>query len=133
MLQINNLHIQFKTPNGLFDAVKNSSFTLNKGQTIGIVGESGSGKSVTSLAIMRLLDEKQTVISGDINLEDTSLLSLSEDEMRRVRVNRIAMIFQEPMTSLNPVLTCGFQVTEAIQLHLGLNKEEAKEHTIKLF
>ncbi len=133
MLQINNLHIQFKTPNGLFDAVKNSSFTLNKGQTIGIVGESGSGKSVTSLAIMRLLDERQTVISGNINLEDTPLLSLSEDEMRRIRGNRIAMIFQEPMTSLNPVLTCGFQVTEAIQLHLGLSKQEAREHTIKLF
>ncbi len=133
MLQINNLHIQFKTPNGLFDAVKNSSFTLNKGQTIGIVGESGSGKSVTSLAIMRLLDEKQTIISGDIILEDTSLLSLSEDEMRRVRGNRIAMIFQEPMTSLNPVLTCGFQVTEAIQLHLGFDNKKAKEHTIKLF
>ncbi|GAB2980251.1 ABC transporter ATP-binding protein [Mucilaginibacter puniceus] len=133
MLQITNLHIQFKTPNGLFDAVKNSSFTLSKGQTIGIVGESGSGKSVTSLAIMRLLDEKQTIITGNINLEDTPLLTLSEDEMRRVRGNRIAMIFQEPMTSLNPVLTCGFQVTEAIQLHLGLSKDEAKEHTIKLF
>lgn len=133
MLQINNLHIQFKTPNGLFDAVKNSSFTLNKGQTIGIVGESGSGKSVTSLAIMRLLDEKQTVIRGNIILEDTSLLSLSEEEMRRIRGNRIAMIFQEPMTSLNPVLTCGFQVTEAIQVHLGLNKKEAKQQTIKLF
>ena len=133
MLQINNLHIQFKTPNGLFDAVKNSSFTLNKGQTIGIVGESGSGKSVTSLAIMRLLDEKQTVVSGDINLENTALLTLSEDKMRGIRGNRIAMIFQEPMTSLNPVLTCGFQVTEAIQLHLGSTKEEAKELTIKLF
>jgi peptide/nickel transport system ATP-binding protein len=133
MLQINNLHIQFKTPNGFFDAVKNSSFTLSKGQTIGIVGESGSGKSVTSLAIMRLLDEKQKIINGQINLEHTSLLSLSEDEMRQIRGNRIAMIFQEPMTSLNPVLTCGFQVTEAIQLHLGLNKEDAKEHTIKLF
>lgn len=133
MLQINNLYIQFKTPNGLFDAVKNSSFTLSKGQTIGIVGESGSGKSVTSLAIMRLLDEKQGIISGNINLEDTSLLSLSEDEMRNIRGNRIAMIFQEPMTSLNPVLTCGFQVTEAIQLHLGLNKQAAREHTIKLF
>lgn len=133
MLQINNLHIQFKTPNGLFDAVKSSSFTLSKGQTIGIVGESGSGKSVTSLAIMRLLDEKQAKIKGGILLEDTSLLDLSEDEMRQVRGNRIAMIFQEPMTSLNPVLTCGFQVTEAIQLHLGSTKEEAKELTIKLF
>src|SRR6187402_2451079 len=129
MLQINNLHIQFKTPNGLFEAVKNISFTLDKGQTIGIVGESGSGKSVTSLAIMRLLDKKQTVISGKIELEDINLCSLTEEEMRGIRGNRIAMIFQEPMTSLNPVLTCGFQVTEAIKLHLGLNDEEAKEHT----
>jgi peptide/nickel transport system ATP-binding protein len=133
MLQINNLHIQFKTPGGLFDAVKNSSFALSKGQTIGIVGESGSGKSVTALAIMRLLDEKQAKIKGKILLDDTSLLDLSEDEMRHIRGNRIAMIFQEPMTSLNPVLTCGFQVTEAIQLHLGSTKEEAKKQTIKLF
>jgi peptide/nickel transport system ATP-binding protein len=133
MLQVNDLHIQFKTPDGLFDAVKNSSFTLNKGQTIGIVGESGSGKSATALAIMRLLDENQTKIKGEILLDNTSLLDLSEDKMRHVRGNRIAMIFQEPMTSLNPVLTCGFQVTEAIQLHLGSTKEEAKKQTIKLF
>jgi peptide/nickel transport system ATP-binding protein len=133
MLQINNLHIRFKTPNGLFEAVKNVSFTLNKGQTIGIVGESGSGKSVTSLAIMRLFDKKQTVIDGKIELDDINLFDLTEDEMRDIRGNRTAMIFQEPMTSLNPVLTCGFQVTEAIKLQLGLNDEEAKEYTIKLF
>ncbi len=133
MLQINNLHIRFKTPNGLFEAVKKVSFNLNKGQTIGIVGESGSGKSVTSLAIMRLLDKNQTLIDGEIILEDTDLLKLSEDEIRHIRGNRIAMIFQEPMTSLNPVLTCGYQVTEAIKLHLNLNNEEAREQAIKLF
>jgi peptide/nickel transport system ATP-binding protein len=133
MLQINNLHIQFKTPGDLFEAVKNISFSLQKGQTIGIVGESGSGKSVTSLAIMRLLDKKQTVINGKISFEDVNLFDLSEEEMRTIRGNRIAMIFQEPMTSLNPVLTCGYQVTEAIKLHLGFNDEEAKEHTINLF
>ncbi|MEO8885215.1 MAG: ABC transporter ATP-binding protein [Mucilaginibacter sp.] len=133
MLQVDNLHIRFKTANGLFEAVKNVSFTLNKGQTIGIVGESGSGKSVTSLAIMRLLDKKQTVIDGKIELEDICLSDLTEDEMRTIRGNCIAMIFQEPMTSLNPVLTCGFQVAEAIKLHLGLNDDEAKAHTIKLF
>ena len=133
MLQIKNLHVNFKTNNGLFKAVKNISFDLNKGQTIGIVGESGSGKSVTSLAIMRLLDEKVAQINGEVTLQDVDLLGLSENEMRRIRGNRIAMIFQEPMTSLNPVLTCGYQVTEAIKLHLGFNDQQAKEHTIKLF
>jgi peptide/nickel transport system ATP-binding protein len=133
MLQVNDLNIKFKTQNGLFEAVKGVSFNLKKGETIGIVGESGSGKSVTSLALMRLLDEGQTVISGQVLLNEVSLCKLSETEMRKIRGNRIAMIFQEPMTSLNPVLTCGFQITEAIQLHLNANKTEAKEKTIELF
>jgi peptide/nickel transport system ATP-binding protein len=133
ILKVDNLHIQFKTQNGLFDAVKNISFQLNKGETIGIVGESGSGKSVTSLAIMRLLDEKQAVIGGSVWFNGTNLFELPEKQMREIRGSRIAMIFQEPMTSLNSVLTCGYQVTEAIQLHLKLNKAEAKKHTIGLF
>jgi peptide/nickel transport system ATP-binding protein len=133
MLKVNNLNVQFKTQNGLVEAVKDSSFTLKKGETIGIVGESGSGKSVTSLAIMRLHNSNYTTINGEVLLNGTNILQLLEDEMRAIRGNRIAMIFQEPMTSLNPVLTCGFQVTEAIQLHLGLNKQEAKEKTIGLF
>ena len=115
------------------EAVKDTSFTLNKGETIGIVGESGSGKSVTSLAIMRLHNQVNTVITGEILLNDTDTLQLPEKEMREIRGNHIAMIFQEPMTSLNPVLTCGFQVTEAIRFHLGVSKQEAKEKTIKLF
>jgi peptide/nickel transport system ATP-binding protein len=133
MLQINNLSIKFKTPNGFFEAVKGVSFKLAKGETIGIVGESGSGKSVTSLAIMRLLDRHQTVISGEVLLNGASLNQLAEPEMRRIRGHHIAMIFQEPMTSLNPVLTCGYQITEALQLHLKTSKAEAKERTIELF
>jgi peptide/nickel transport system ATP-binding protein len=133
MLQVNNLNVQFKTQNGLTEAVKDSSFTLKKGETVGIVGESGSGKSVTSLAIMRLHNSNNTLINGEILLNRVNILQIPEDEMRQIRGNRIAMIFQEPMTSLNPVLTCGFQVTEAIRFHLNVNKQEAKEKAISLF
>jgi peptide/nickel transport system ATP-binding protein len=133
MLQVNDLNIIFRTQTGLFEAVKSVSFNLKKGETIGIVGESGSGKSVTALTLMRLLNEQQTLIKGRVLLNGTSLCQLSEFEMRKIRGHRMAMIFQEPMTSLNPVLTCGFQITEAIQLHLNLNKKEAKEKTIELF
>ena len=133
MLKVKNLNVRFKTQNGLVEAVKDSSFNLKKGETIGIVGESGSGKSVTSLAIMRLHDSTTTQIAGEVLLNGIDILQLPEDEMREIRGNHIAMIFQEPMTSLNPVLTCGFQVTEAIRLHLGVSEKEAKEKTINLF
>ena len=133
MLKVTDLKIKFKTQNGLFEAVKGISFHLNKGETIGIVGESGSGKSVTSLALMRLLNDGETVIEGTVLLNDIALFELPEAEMRKIRGNRVAMIFQEPMTSLNPVLTCGFQITEAIRLHLGSSEAEAKEKTIELF
>ncbi len=133
MLSVNGLATQFKTPNGLFDAVKDVSFQLAKGETIGLVGESGSGKSVTALALMRLLDDRSSIVSGQVLLDEISLFELPENEMRSIRGNRMAMIFQEPMTSLNPVLTCGFQVTEAVQLHLGSNKAEAKAKAIQLF
>lgn len=133
MLQINNLRIQFRTSNGWFDAVKGVSFEVKSGHTLGIVGESGSGKSVTALSIMRLLDEKQTKISGDIIFDGINITQTSEKEIRGLRGNRIAMIFQEPMTSLNPVLTCGKQIIEAIILHQKLEKAEAKEQAINLF
>lgn len=133
MLQVKNLNVKFQTRDGFVEAVKDTSFKLHKGETIGIVGESGSGKSVTSLAIMRLHNSANTIISGEILLNKTDILQLPEDEMREIRGNRIAMIFQEPMTSLNPVFTCGFQVTEAIRFHLGVSKQDAKERTIKLF
>jgi len=133
MLTVNNLNVRFKTENGVFEAVKGISFNLDKGEVIGIVGESGSGKSVTSLAIMRLLEPIVSQVKGEILLDDINLLSLPEAEMQAIRGNRIGMIFQEPMTSLNPVLTCGFQVAEAIKLHQHLTHDEARKRAIALF
>lgn len=135
MLNVKNLAITFfnqeeKTWN---EAVHQVSFNLEKGKVLGIVGESGSGKSVTSFAIMRLHGAKSTQISGEINLDNVSLLSLSDQQIREYRGNKISMIFQEPMTSLNPVFTCGEQVQEAIILHQKIGKTAAKQQTIALF
>lgn len=133
MLRIYNLKVQFRSSNGWFEAVKGISFSLAKGQTLGIVGESGSGKSVTALTLMRLLDEQHTQISGEILFDNIDLRQASEKEMQALRGNRIAMIFQEPMTSLNPVITCGKQITEAIRLHRKLSRTRAKQGAIALF
>jgi peptide/nickel transport system ATP-binding protein len=139
LLEIKNLVTEFKTDDELVKAVNDISFTLGRGETIGIVGESGSGKSVTSLSVMRLIPNPPGKITGgEIIFHSkekgaTDLLKLSEKEMREIRGNEIAMIFQEPMTSLNPVFTCGSQVMEAIMLHQKVNKQEAKEKTIALF
>ncbi len=138
LLEIKNLVTEFHTEEGIVKAVNDVSFTLNKGETIGIVGESGSGKSVTSLSVMRLIPNPPGKISGGEVLFHTDngikdLVQLSEKEMRHIRGNEIAMIFQEPMTSLNPVYTCGDQVAEAIMLHQKVNKKEAKNITIDLF
>jgi peptide/nickel transport system ATP-binding protein len=138
LLEIKNLVTEFHTEEGIVKAVNDVSFTLNKGETIGIVGESGSGKSVTSLSTMRLIPNPPGKISGgeilfhsDEGVKD--LVQLSESEMREIRGNEIAMIFQEPMTSLNPVYTCGDQVAEAIMLHQKVSKKEAKNITVDLF
>ena len=131
-LTVSNLKITFITGETNFEAVKEVSFKLLPGKVLGIVGESGSGKSVTSLALMRLLNEENTQISGEVFLNNIDLLKLPEAEMRSYRGNKIGMIFQEPMTSLNPVLTCGHQVAEAIQLHLKVGKKEAKIRTVQL-
>ncbi len=139
LLEVKNLVTEFKTDEGTVTAVNNISFTLNRGETIGIVGESGSGKSVTSLSIMRLIATPPgKITSGEIIYHSKSkgaidLLKLSEAEMRSFRGNEIAMIFQEPMTSLNPVFTCGDQVMEAIILHQKKTKQEAKQLTLELF
>ncbi len=139
LLEFKNLVTEFRTEGTSVKAVKGISFTLNRGETIGIVGESGSGKSVTSLSAMRLIPNPPGEITGGeiiFHQKDgtaTDLLKISEEEMRAFRGNDIAMIFQEPMTSLNPVFTCGNQVVEAIMLHQKLNKKQAKELTIKLF
>lgn len=139
LLEVKNLVTEFKTDDGIVRAVNDISFTLNRGETIGIVGESGSGKSVTSLSVMRLIpDPPGRIASGEIlyHGKDGKIIDLakiSEDEMRKYRGNEIAMIFQEPMTSLNPVFTCGDQVSEAIMLHQKVSKEKAQEITLKMF
>jgi len=138
LLEIKNLVTEFRTEDEVVKAVNDISFTLNKGETIGIVGESGSGKSVTSLSVMKLIPNPPGKISsGEILFhKDEKIIDLvqaSEKEMRSLRGNEIAMIFQEPMTSLNPVYTCGDQVAEAIILHQKVHKKEAKAITIELF
>ncbi|MCO6501270.1 MAG: ABC transporter ATP-binding protein [Vicingus serpentipes] len=138
LLEIKNLVTEFRTEEETVKAVNDVSFTLNRGETIGIVGESGSGKSVTSLSVMRLIPNPPgKIAAGEILYHTESgvidLVKVSEKEMRNYRGNDIAMIFQEPMTSLNPVYICGDQVAEAIILHQKVNKKEAKAITIDLF
>ncbi len=136
ILQVNNLSVHFTNDQGTSTALKNISFQIPKGEICGIVGESGSGKSVSSLAIMGLL-APNAIVEGRIQFMDdekeVDLTSLSDQEISKYRGAKIAMVFQEPMTSLNPVLTCGFQVMEVLQLHLGLSDEEARTKTLALF
>ena len=133
MLSITDLTISFKRGESKKFAVKNLSLTLKKGESLGIVGESGSGKSVTSLAVMQLLPPQAVVESGKIEFDGKDLLKLSFDEIRKIRGKRISMIFQEPMTALNPVIKCGKQVAEIIKIHTSLNNEEVKNKVIELF
>lgn len=139
LLEIKNLVTEFRSEDETTKAVNDISFTLDRGETIGIVGESGSGKSATALSIMRLIPNPPgKITAGEIIYHSKSeipvdLVKLPEKEMRKLRGNEIAMIFQEPMTSLNPVYTCGDQVMEAILLHQKCTKEEAKQRTIALF
>jgi peptide/nickel transport system ATP-binding protein len=135
MLNVKNLDIQFRNTadNSWTKAVNDVSFSVEKGKVLGIVGESGSGKSVTSFSIMRLHDPQSTKITGEIDFQQINLLNLSPEEIRKYRGNKIAIVFQEPMTSLNPVFTCGEQVKEAIMLHQKVDKHLAKEKTIALF
>jgi peptide/nickel transport system ATP-binding protein/oligopeptide transport system ATP-binding protein len=133
VLRVEGLKTHFKTQDGAVKAVDGIDFHVNQSRTLGIVGESGCGKSVTSLSIMRLLPRNGRSIAGRILLEGKDLLKLPEDDMRALRGNDISMIFQEPMTSLNPVFTCGRQVAEASRQHLHMNDREAKERTVELF
>ena len=126
LLDIRGLRTQFFTDDGLARAVDGVSYSLEKGETVGVVGESGCGKSVTALSVLRLIpDPPGKIVAGEIVFEGTDLLQISSADMRRIRGNDISMIFQEPMTSLNPVFTIGNQITEAVRLHQGLNKKEA--------
>jgi peptide/nickel transport system ATP-binding protein len=133
LLSIQGLSVSFRAASGFVDVLHDVSFSVNRGQTISIVGESGCGKSVTALSILRLLPRRTARInSGNIFFEGHDLLSLSDREMKAVRGNRIAMIFQEPMTSLNPVLTIGRQIQEVLQRHKNLSKAAAQKQTLKI-
>ncbi len=126
LLQVVDLKTHFFTRDGVVKAVDGVSFSLDRGQSLGIVGESGSGKSVTALSILRIVaDPPGKIVGGDILYKGDNLLAMSEEEMRDIRGNRIAMIFQDPMTSLNPVYRVGHQVAEPLRLHKGMSKKEA--------
>ena len=132
LIDIEDLRVSFFTPGGEVQAVRGVSWFLHEGEALGIVGESGSGKSVSVYAILRLLQHPGRVTGGSIRFNGTDLLALSEKEMRKIRGNDIAMIFQDPMTSLNPVYTVGNQIYEPLKLHRNMKGREAKARAIEL-
>ncbi len=133
ILSVKDLQTFFQTEDGIVKAVDGITFTLEKGETLGIVGESGSGKSVTNLSVMRLIPEPPgRIVGGEIVFDGIDVRALSIDEVRKIRGKRIAMIFQDPMTSLNPFLKISTQLMEVTQLHLGHTKQQAREHAVKM-
>src|SRR3989441_6968484 len=133
LLEVRALRTYFDTEDGEVKAVDGVTFQLKRGETLGIVGESGSGKSVTNLSIIRLIPEPPgRIVSGKIIFNGTDILSLKEAEVRKIRGRRIAMIFQDPMTSLNPFMKISRQLMEITQLHLGHTKQQAYDHAIKM-
>jgi len=133
LLEVRDLRTQFFTQDGVVHAVNGISYDLGEGECLGIVGESGCGKSVSVLSVMRLIaDPPGKIVGGEVFFRGRDLRGLSEDEMRYIRGAEIAMIFQEPMTSLNPVLTIGFQIVEALKLHQGMNTREARDRAAEL-
>ncbi len=132
LLEVTDLRTHFATPDGVVRAVEGVSFTIGPGETVAIVGESGCGKSVTSMSILRLIPEPPGRIAGSVRFQGRELLKLPEAEMRDIRGNEISMIFQEPMTSLNPVLTVGRQIDETVRLHQGLSAKAAERKAIEM-
>jgi len=133
LLDVKNLTTHFFTQDGVVNAVNGISYTLDEGETLGIVGESGCGKSVGVMSLIRLIPMPPgKVVAGQALFEGRDLLKISNEEIRSIRGNKIAMIFQDPMTSLNPVLTIGRQISEALELHLGMDKKQARDRTIEL-
>ncbi|HUG83903.1 MAG TPA: ABC transporter ATP-binding protein, partial [Euzebya sp.] len=132
VLRVADLHVAFGTRRGTAQVVNGIGYQLRAGQTTALVGESGSGKSVSSLALLGLLPSPPARVTGSIQLEGTELVGASEDVLRDVRGNDIAMIFQDPMTSLNPVMPIGRQVTEGMRLHLGLSARDARDRAVDL-
>jgi oligopeptide/dipeptide ABC transporter ATP-binding protein len=132
LIQVENLRTSFFTPEGEVKAVDGVSFSLEEGKTLGLVGESGCGKSVTALSILRLVPAPGRIVGGAIHYRGRDLMKLGREEMRKMRGNEVSMVFQEPMTSLNPVFTVGNQISEAIRLHQRLDKREARAKTIDM-
>ena len=132
LLEVKNLQTHFATPDGVLRAVDGLSFHVDAGETVGIVGESGCGKSVTSMSILRLVQTPPGKIAGSIRFEGRDLIQASDQEMRDLRGNAISMIFQEPMTSLNPVLTVGRQIGETVRLHQGMSAKDAEAKAVEM-
>jgi len=132
LLAVDDLRVQFESSHGLIHAVDGVSYSVRRGETVALVGESGSGKSVSALAVMRLLPRATARVSGRVVFEGRDLLALSPSQMRELRGREIAMIFQEPMTSLNPVLSIGLQLTEPVRTHLGFTEARARDRAIEL-
>lgn len=132
LLEINNLYTYFDTKKGLIKAVNGVSLSIEEGRTLGVVGESGSGKSQTAMSILKLFENNQKIYEGEIKFEGKVISELSEKEMQKIRGNDISVIFQEPMTSLNPVFTVNRQISEVLMLHQGLNKKEAEARSIEM-
>ena len=132
LLEVNDLHTSFFTPAGEVKAVNGVSFYMDHGKVLGIVGESGSGKSVTAYSIMQILEKTGKIVSGSIKYEGQELVGIGEQGMKKIRGNKISIIFQDPMTSLNPTYTIGHQLMEAILLHTNRNKKEARERAVEM-
>jgi oligopeptide transport system ATP-binding protein len=133
LIEVNGLQTHFFTQDGVVKAVNGISFYLDPGETLGIVGESGCGKSVSVMSLLRLIPQPPgRIVGGEVLFDGQDLLQLSDQEIRRIRGNKIAMIFQDPMTSLNPVLTIGRQIGEALELHMDMNREEARRRSAEL-
>ena len=132
LLEVKELKVSFRTEDGIVRAVDGISFTVHEGEVVGIVGESGSGKSVTMMSVMRLINDPNAIYEGEILYKGRNLMGVSQDAMRQVRGEEIAMIFQDPMTSLNPVYTVGWQIEEQLNEHNDLNKGQARQRAIAL-
>lgn len=133
ILEIQDLCVQFRTAEGTVNAVDHLSYTLHRGEKLGIVGESGSGKSVSSLGVMRLIPNPPgEIVGGEIRYKGKDLTKATEKEMEKIRGNEISMIFQEPMTSLNPIIRCGKQIAESLMLHRGMKKKEAMQEAVEM-
>src|ERR1700676_5047272 len=132
LLEVHNLRTHFRTPEGINRAVDGVSFHVDEGETLAIVGESGCGKSVTAMSLMRLIPEPPGKIAGSVRFQGKDLLQLSEREMRAIRGDDISMIFQEPMSSLNPVLNVGRQIGETLRLHQGLGRQAAEARAVEM-